>query len=209
VRPIAIVMPTCGLQDAERVMAEAQKMAGVETVPIISHDPEQTGFTRNTNRGLRQVPDGHDVMILNDDVEGFYLGWLKTLRDGLYSRDDIGLIGPSGDCSTLPMALAPKGGEGMESVGWFPLWCALIRREAFDAVGLLDERYIHYASDCDYGDRMRSAGWLVVWHREVVLTHITAGSKTRRAWAGHDISLYELRKRRQLREGTWPALRSL
>jgi len=184
-------------------------MAGVEAHLLIQREPQPRGFTANANAGLVRVPGDHDICLLNDDVEGFYLGWLAQLQETLYSRDDIGLVGPSGDCSTLPMGLMPEGGEGIESVSWFPLWCVLIRREAFDQVGPLDESYIHYASDCDFGDRLREAGWLVVWRRDAVLKHRTAGSKMRRAWAGHDISLYALRRQRKEKAGTWTAVRSL
>ena len=190
-------------------MAQATKMAGVDTLPLISPDTEHTGFTATVNRGLSQVPDGHDVLIVNDDIDGFKLGWLQRLQVGLYSQERIGLIGPSGDCSTEPMKDLPGGGPGMVSVGWFPFWCALIRAEAFQEIGHLDPVYIHYSSDYDYCDRLREAGWAVVWMRSVVLVHTTGGSGKRQAWAGHDLSLYQLRLQRKKRRGQWVGAVSL
>lgn len=203
--PVAIVMPTAGIYDAKKTMGQAMATALVPggVLPIISPDDAVTGFTATVNRGFAQVPDGYDVAVLNDDVLGFSLGWLQRLQAALYSREDIGLIGPSGDCSTSPMKDAPGGGEGMISVGWFPFWCALIRAQAFRQVGHLNPAYIHYSSDYDYCDRLREANWKVVWFREVVLKHDSGGSGKRKAWAGHDLSLYMNKMKQKRRRGQW------
>jgi GT2 family glycosyltransferase len=166
---IAIVMPTAQLRDAEAVGRRAQETADVDTKLIISPDnmDHPRGFTATVNLGLLQVPEDHDVLMLNDDVSGFELGWLKRLQDAMYSREDIGLIGPSGDSSTAPMALWQPGQTGMEAVRHFPFWCALIRCEAFHQVGHLDKRFIHYASDYEYCVRLQELGWYCVWLRDV------------------------------------------
>jgi len=209
-RPVAIVIPTAGIKDAAAVGKAATKTAGVETHLIISPDPDATGFTRTVNRGLEQVPDGYDVLLLNDDVEGFYPGWLAELQKAMYSREDIGVIGPSGDCGTAPIDTWEQGdGTGMVGVKWFPFFCTLIRRECYDQVGKLDEKFIHYASDYVFCDEARYRGWYVVWCRDVVLDHELNGSKRRQAWAGHDLSLYQLTVKRRMRRGTWVEARAL
>jgi len=206
---VAIVMPSAGICATQATMDKAVAMAGVDVIPIVSPDPDTTGFTATVNRGFAQVPDGCDVMVLNDDVQGFYLGWLAQLQHTLDEYPSIGLVGPSGDCSTSPMKDAPGGGTGIVSVGWFPFWCALIRWQAFDEVGHLEPRYIHYSSDYDYCDRLREAGWVVAWLREAVLKHVGGGSGKRKAWAGHDLSLYMHRMERKKKEGTWRGVVSL
>lgn len=49
----------------------------------------------------------------------------------------------------------------------------LVRREALDEVGLLDERYFVYFEDADFSIRLRRAGWRLavaekslIWHKE-------------------------------------------
>lgn len=209
-RPVAVVIPTALLKDAEAVGKAACEGAGLETHLIISPDPEGTGFTRTVNRGLAQVPDGHDVLLLNDDVEGFPLGWLAQLSEVMYSREDIGIVGPSGDCATAPIMSWDMGdGTGLLSVAHFPFFCALFRRECYDQVGQLDERFIHYASDYIYCDKARYLGWYIVWCRDVVVDHEVNGSARRKAWGGHDLSLYQHLLKRMKREGLWVEARAL
>lgn len=40
--------------------------------------------------------------------------------------------------------------------------CMLVRREAVDQVGLLDERYFYYSEEIDWCRRMRAHGWTVL-----------------------------------------------
>lgn len=203
-RPVAIVMPSALIKDPEAVGKAATAAAGVDTALIISPDPDETGFSRTVNRGLAQVSEGHDVLLLNDDVEGFYPGWLEQLQAAMYSRVDIGIIGPSGDCVTAPIDEWEHGdGTGLLSVRWFPFFCTLIRRECYDQVGQLAERFIHYASDYDYCDQARDLGWYVVWCRDVVVDHETHGSLQRQAWAAHDLTLYQLMTKRRKARGEW------
>lgn len=208
-KPVAIVMPSALILDYARCTRAAQLTAGVETTLIVSPDPDASGFSRTVNRGLEQVPAGHDVLVLNDDVAGFRQGWLAKLQEAMYSRPDIGVIGPSGNCATLPISRWTPDMTGMESVEHFPFFCTLIRRECLDAVGKLDERFIHYSSDYWFCDVARVKGWLVVWCKDVQVVHETHGSKQRQAWAGHDLSLYGLRVRRLRQEGLWAPVRPL
>jgi GT2 family glycosyltransferase len=56
--------------------------------------------------------------------------------------------------------------------GWF--W--LIRREAIESVGLLDERFFMYAEDLDWCRRFREAGWRVVFYGGAQALHYGGGS---------------------------------
>lgn len=209
-RPIAVVIPTIDEAVGQAIDQQVQATAGVETTIIISLDPARSGFTGTANRGLKRIPDGHDVLLLNDDNAGLYPGWLRQLQEAMYSREDIGIIGPSGNCETAPMKQWDKAdGHGLLSVQWFPFFCVLIRRECFDQVGLLDERFIHYSSDYEYCDRARLAGWHVVWCRDVTLDHQMHGSGEHQAWAGHDLSLYQLHLHRMQKAGQWQPVRAL
>jgi GT2 family glycosyltransferase len=47
-----------------------------------------------------------------------------------------------------------------------------VRREAIEAVGLLDETFFMYGEDLDWAYRIKSAGWSVVYHPQVVVKHV-------------------------------------
>ncbi|HYO88867.1 MAG TPA: glycosyltransferase family 2 protein [Candidatus Limnocylindrales bacterium] len=47
-----------------------------------------------------------------------------------------------------------------------------IRREAVQAVGLLDESFFMYGEDLDWAFRIQQAGWTIVYHPRVVVKHV-------------------------------------
>jgi GT2 family glycosyltransferase len=47
-----------------------------------------------------------------------------------------------------------------------------IRREAIEAVGLLDESFFMYGEDLDWAYRIKKAGWKVFYHPQVTVKHI-------------------------------------
>jgi GT2 family glycosyltransferase len=56
--------------------------------------------------------------------------------------------------------------------GWF--W--LIRREALDDVGLLDEQFFMYGEDLDWCKRFRDKGWRIVFEPDAAAIHFGGGS---------------------------------
>jgi N-acetylglucosaminyl-diphospho-decaprenol L-rhamnosyltransferase len=58
-----------------------------------------------------------------------------------------------------------------------------IRREAIAAVGLLDETFFMYGEDLDWAYRIKKAGWIVVYHPQVVVKHVkkAASSQSKKA----------------------------
>ncbi|MBE2269019.1 MAG: glycosyltransferase family 2 protein [Anaerolinea sp.] len=47
-----------------------------------------------------------------------------------------------------------------------------VRREALDAVGLLDEVFFMYGEDLDWAFRIKNAGWKIVYHPQVEVKHV-------------------------------------
>lgn len=47
-----------------------------------------------------------------------------------------------------------------------------VRREAIAQVGLLDEAFFMYGEDLDWAFRIQSAGWKIIYHPQVVVTHV-------------------------------------
>ncbi len=54
-----------------------------------------------------------------------------------------------------------------------------VRREAIRAVGLLDETFFMYGEDLDWAFRIKSAGWTVMYHPQVVVKHIKRAASRR------------------------------
>ncbi len=63
-------------------------------------------------------------------------------------------------------------------VDWVAGSCLLLRREALDAVGPLDEQFVLGEEDIDLGIRLRNAGWHVVYYPGAEVVHV--GGQSRR-----------------------------
>jgi GT2 family glycosyltransferase len=64
-------------------------------------------------------------------------------------------------------------------VDWVSGACMMVRREAFEAVGGMDEQFFLYWEDADLCFRLRRAGWLTVYNPAVGITHFTGRSSAR------------------------------
>jgi len=56
--------------------------------------------------------------------------------------------------------------------------CMLVRGDAIDEVGLLDDTYWMYGEDLDWSLRMRQAGWRAVYRPSVTVHHMKRASST-------------------------------
>ncbi len=56
--------------------------------------------------------------------------------------------------------------------------CMLVRGEAVEAAGLLDERFWMYGEDLDWALRIRDAGWRTVYRPQVVVVHVKRASSS-------------------------------
>ena len=78
-------------------------------------------------------------------------------------------------------------------VEWVSGSAMLLRREALDEVGLLDEGYFMYVEDVDLCTRLRRGGWQVLFSPELEVVHqigvSTRGQRGRMAFA-HSDSIY-------------------
>lgn len=191
---ITIVIPTLDKKRGHATGRLAQLTAGIETALVVSHDTDRIGFTRTSNMGIRRADKTHDICLLNDDVKVFHYGWLAVLHAALYHKADYGIVGPSGGSNTRPMRDGKLGDAGLQVVHHLPFWCVLIKRALLDEIGLLDERFIHYASDNFFCDVARKRGWKSVWCRDVWLGHRRHGSGLQSEWKKRDQALYKRRR---------------
>lgn len=106
-----------------------------------------------------------------------------SVLTGIFGRSSaLRRLLPPGTLSTrhvvLPSSLPP--GSASTEVDWVAGSCALVRREAFEAVGGFDERYFLYWEDADLCRRLRAAGWTTRYRTDSLVTHV-GGQSARRA----------------------------
>ena len=84
--------------------------------------------------------------------------------------------------------------ESTRQVDWVIGACMMVRREAVESVGLMDERFFLYFEDVDWCYRMQQKGWRVYYHPEAVVTHgyarASAQSVINRSFVAHLASLF-------------------
>ena len=161
---------------------------------------ENIGFAAGTNQGIRAAfQDGcMAILALNNDVV-FGPDLIERLAGALdqyycymttpmmYYHEPKDRIWAAGGCLQPWLGYRNKHrGEGETDHGQYnvacrvtfaPLCCVLIRKEVFDRVGLLDERYFTYTEDVDFMFRCLKQGlalWYVpeakLWHKVGSLT---------------------------------------
>jgi GT2 family glycosyltransferase len=96
-------------------------------------------------------------------------------------------------------------GEAME-VDWVSGACMVVRREAMEQVGGLDERFFMYFEDTDWCRRMKSAGWRTMYFPSVEVVHQVGVSKQSRPlrceWEFHK-SCYRYMNKYELKTKPW------
>ena len=119
------------------------------------------GFEKPVNRGI-SMATGDWIWILNDDVE--FTGWwfIQPVQQAM-NDSKVGLVNMTGyDWQGLPS-----------------YWNVLVRKEAMDQVGMLDESFPTFSSDHDHAHRIRLAGWKIAHTGKPVTIHHKASSTTK------------------------------
>ena len=73
-----------------------------------------------------------------------------------------------------------NGGREPVEVDWLAGACLLVRREAVNQVGVMDERFFLFFEDADWCIRFRQAGWKVYYCPEAEAMHTVGQSRRRR-----------------------------
>ena len=64
----------------------------------------------------------------------------------------------------------------VHELSWVPGTCLLLRRQALDEVGWLDEDFFFYNEDLDLSLRLKKAAWQLYYHPSLVVQHRESGS---------------------------------
>jgi GT2 family glycosyltransferase len=171
---------------------------------IQHHDPfinyietgKNLGFTGGNNIGLQYALDqgAEWIMILNNDTivgpdllsrligVGSVVPEVGILGPMVYHYDDKLTIQSAGgylDTHWFPIHLGQNEYDigqyqNPRPVDWISGCAILVRREVFEQIGLLDERFFMYSEEVDFCLRARKIGWEIihvpsakVWHKGV------------------------------------------
>jgi GT2 family glycosyltransferase/glycosyltransferase involved in cell wall biosynthesis len=214
-RPVGIVIPS--YRDADhvtRLVASIRKTTRQEMVRIVVADDasgqehvaalrripgieivageENRGFAANVNRGLAAADPGHDVVVLNSDMEAA-AGWLACLQYAAARAPNVGIVGAKllyADgrvqfAGTVRNLGAPEWFDHryrFRMPGWGPAnvvapvlavtgACMYVRRAVIEAIGVFDEGYPMAYEDVDYCLRAWEAGWRVIFWPAARLFH--------------------------------------
>jgi len=225
--PDEIIVIDNGSTDGSRQVAQR---LGAELVAL----PANSGFTGAVNRGLERCRTPL-VAILNNDVE-LDREWLARLVDELagpgggkfyfatgkiYQAKQPGLLDGTFDAVSRG-ACGWRCGQGRPDgeiwsralpIFFAPMTAAVYRRELFDLVGVLDERFESYLEDLDFGLRCGTAGLGGVYVPQALAWHW--GSGTLGAWHPETVrkiarnQVYLIAKhypKKWFREMGWPVL---
>ena len=176
--------------DASPNPEHRKRLAGLRGAEVIQGD-EQLGFARNANRGLRRAAG--DVVLLNSDIVA-HRGWMETLQQAAYERDDIGMAAPK---LLYPDGRIQSAGShrNLGAPEWFdhryrfqeatygpanvpaPVLAATaaalyVKRATIERIGVLDDDYEMAFEDADWCLRCWQAGLQIVYQPYSELTHL-------------------------------------
>jgi len=148
-------------------------------IDVLIKNGHNLGYVKTTNIGLRAATG--DVIIVGNSDLVFSHGWFDSLVDLLPTYDIAALRTSEGG--------RIEGTEDrIEEDGRFgPLFA--IKRSAYEKLGGLDERFVHFCSDNDYRRRAIQAGLRVGMNHRFLLEHGSKGTYrlTDPANALHDV----------------------
>jgi len=161
---------------------------------------ENVGFSRGNNLGLAEA-SGRYLLLLNPDTEVLgnaltrMMGYLEAhptvgvlgpkllYPDGRIqsSRRRFPTLATAFFESTWLQPIAPQSllrhyyvldhPDNTLEVDWVMGACLMVRRQAYEAAGPLDEGYFMYSEEMEWQRRIKAAGWQVVYYPEAEVVH--------------------------------------
>jgi len=190
----SIVTATLDSNMGQQTLERAAKTAGVRIRMHAVVDEHREGGVKTANRALQWALESYNapyICYINDDTDFPQSGWLKALIDALELDPKHGIAGPSGNCASHQSRRkrgAPYKVVEMKPPKRLSFFTVVFRRKVLEQVGLLDERFIHYACDNDFCIRATNAGWKIVWAQHVWIEHKRGRNISR--WKQHDLKAF-------------------
>lgn len=194
-----VVVVDNGSTDGSQLML-AEKYPNVKIIQNNSN----VGLGKASNQGIEGT-SGRHVLLLNNDtiVSGASFDAMVDFLDQNPKTGAVGgkLLNPDGSIqacynyfSTLweefligtrlgdmlqPGFPAVTSGDEVRSVDWLSSACLMVRRAAFDQIGLLDEGYFIYGDEVDLQFRLKKAGWEIYFLPHATTIHYGGRSMSR------------------------------
>lgn len=216
----------------------AEQLAEMFPAAVVLRNGQNLGVTGGRNRGFREaVRRGNDyVLSLDNDtrIDGRLIDELVAAAESdpaigivgpkTYSDDGSGKIQCAGGSITYTQNVCAQRGFGevdrgqydvMQQVDYFPGFGFMARREVFETLNFLDERFYGYGhEDTDFCLRAARSGYRVVYVPKAVLWHrgsaTIGGYSPRKKYLEAVNSVYFVRKygtrRNRLRYGLFAGL---
>jgi ATP-binding cassette subfamily B protein len=172
---------------------------------------ENVGFGPATNQGLRHA-SGEVLVLLNNDTI-VPPGWLERLC--LHLADpELGLVGPVtnhagnearieadyrtyGELVQFAQRRAELEEGRLVDIAALTMFCVALRRDVYERVGPLDERFeLGMFEDDDYSLRVRALGQRVACAHDVFVHHFGQASFGKLFASGEYMALFEANRRR-------------
>lgn len=180
---------------------------------------ENVGFARANNQAMA-VSHGRYVLLLNSDTV-VRPGAFQTMCHFMDQHPEAGIVGakllnPDGSFQASYMDFPTLTGEVLlltklfrlfhslcfpshslaesqeiSEADWVSGACLMIRREALERVGGLDEDYFMYSEEVDWCWRVKQAGWRVFYTPDAEIVH----------WGGQSMGRIPLHKRTRVYRG--------
>jgi N-acetylglucosaminyl-diphospho-decaprenol L-rhamnosyltransferase len=183
---------------------------------------ENVGFARANNQAM-ELGKGHYMLLLNSDAL-LLPHAVQAMFDLAEAKPQVGIVGAcllnvdgSFQASHTPFpnlwqeflilsgvgrmlygpwypSRGPEEDKGPQKADYVEGACMLVRREAFEELGGLDEGYFMYAEEVDWCYAMRERGWQVWYQPAAKVMHLGGGSSRDRRHQ-READLYRSRMR--------------
>ena len=170
-----------------------------EKIKILYYPEKGFNYSKIINYGVKNV-DGDYVIQLNNDTKLLTPEWLEEML-GFAQREDVGAVGvkmyyPDDTIQHAGLAIGvnivaahmfrglPKGQHGyfaressIQDMSAVTAACIMTKREIYEQVGYMDEKFAVAFNDVDFCLKIRELGKLIVYNPFIEFTHYE--SKTR------------------------------
>ena len=181
-----IIVASNSCYDAETQNAISAKYPSA----VFIYNQGNYGFGKAVNQGINRSSGSH-VVLINPDAKLIDQSICNAI-EFMEQSPKVGIVGPAiidrdlnlqDSCRdfislkslairffkrAIGIAKGPvlekKELQRPQEADWVSGACMLVKKEAIDQVGLLDERYFMYAEDMDWCRRFKVAGWGVVFY---------------------------------------------
>ncbi len=159
----------------------ALKQSTAPYVVLLNPDTHVThGFFECVLRYMEENPDvgiiGPKILNRDGSVQGSARSFPTPLT-AFFGRNSL-LTNwfPNNRITRQNMLTTGSDGVSPMGVDWVSGACMVVRKNAIEDVGLMDERFFMYWEDVDWCKRMRRSRWKVVYLPQATIVHYVGGS---------------------------------